>query len=269
MPDLSSAADAPEWEQLEAAVHAWCLDAGHPAAGILCRRSSDWIDPAELEQLDRFGWSGHRLSGGELPVIQSSRTEQLRQTRLTARALVRVVLSHHAGIHPASWRLVFGTHGKPAIAAPAGLESLHFNLTHTEGLLICAVSRAGDIGVDAEVNSRPVDIEQVARHFFSSREQQRLAELPPAVRTNGFFEQWVLKEAYLKGLGSGLTQSPESFTVERDGDGRPIGHDNWQLSLARPTPRHIAAIAVRPQRPEPIRIVWREASGLVGQADEC
>jgi len=239
--------DLPEWNGLLTAAHVWHLAPDSLTAEVLQRWRLVWFDGAELAQLDRLS------------------SERLRNARLAARGLLRVVLSHYTGIEPGAWMFVAGVQGKPGIAGPAGFESLQFNLTHTEALVVCAVSRTGEVGVDAEETSRAVDIDQVARHFFSLAEQKRLAELPNERRTAFFFEQWVLKEAYLKGLGTGLAQSPEDFTIGRSDDGQPLNCGIWQLALARPTPRHVAAVAIHPRGNEPIRVEWREADGLVAR----
>lgn len=130
-------------------------------------------------------------------------------------------------------------------------------------LSYAAVSRSGEIGVDAEETSLPVEIDQVAKHFFSVAEQQWLAELPDERRKAGFYEQWVLKEAYLKGLGTGLAQSPESFTIGRGENGQPLNCGNWQFALHRPTPRHVAAVALHGS--EPMHVEWHDASRLVAR----
>jgi 4'-phosphopantetheinyl transferase len=66
-----------------------------------------------------------------------------------ARALVRSVLSDYTGHDPAAWTFCHNAHGKPAILQPAEV-SLHFNVSHTSGLVICGVASAGELGVDVE-----------------------------------------------------------------------------------------------------------------------
>jgi 4'-phosphopantetheinyl transferase len=237
----------PEWDELLAAAHAWHLDPDRLTAELLRRWSLEWFDEPEIALLDR-------LVG-----------QRLQHMRIAARGLLRVVLSHYTAVEPGAWKFVAGVHGKPGISAPAGFESLQFNLTHTAALVSCAVSRSGEVGVDAEETSRAVDIDQVSRHFFSLAEQKRLAELPDERRTAGFFEQWVLKEAYLKGQGTGLAQSPDDFTIGWSDDGQPHNCGNWQFALDRPTPRHVAAVAVHSHGGQPIRVEWREADRLVAR----
>ncbi len=214
------------WEALLTEVHAWQL------------RPSELCDPESRNRWLRL-----------LPVEERTHYEQLGtdQTRsgyLGALVLCRTTLSRYTGRDPADWRFRKGAFGKPKLAGPADLKSLSFNVTHTDDLVICAVTRAGDVGIDTEDTSRPVDAALVARHFFSHDGQKRLAAVPPRERTASFFEQWVLREAYVKATGRGLGTTPERLTIERGGDGAPLAMGSCEFSLYRPTPRHVAAAAV-------------------------
>ena len=53
---------------------------------------------------------------------------------------MRTVLSNYADVAPADWRFAEGERGKPYIQSPAGAPTLHFNLSNTLGLVVCAVS---------------------------------------------------------------------------------------------------------------------------------
>lgn len=181
---------------------------------------------------------------------------------MAARALCRATLSRYTGVAPEDWRFRTEAHGKPSIAAPAAFRSLRFNLTHTEGLTICLVSCAGDVGVDAEETSRIVDIEQVARYVFTEPEHMRLAGLPVPGRTARFFEQWVLHEAYCKGTGTGLAHAAEPVAIEWGERYGTAG--DWQFSLYRPSANHVAAAAVRRTRgAASVSIRWLRAANLV------
>ena len=137
---------------------------------------------------------------------------------------------------------------------------MRFNLTHTRGLVICLVTRTGEVGVDAEETSRRVEIDRVAAHFFSKTERASLSKLPKRRRTLRFFQLWVLKEAYLKGRGDGLLREPDQFTVNIGDDLVPLPLGKWQLTLHRPSRRHVAAVAVRSERA--VLIKWIDAKVL-------
>jgi len=175
-----------------------------------------------------------------------------------------MTLSRYSSVDPADWKFTTGPNGKPKIAGPSGFSSLRFNLTHTDGLIICLVSRAGEVGIDAEETSRAVDIAQVTKHFFSKTERTSLEQLPSKRRALRFFQQWVLKEAYLKGKGQGLMREPSRFTIEIDAEGSPISKGSWQLSIHRPGPHHVAAMAIRPRRGiGSVPVKWFTSRGLL------
>ena len=239
---------SPERDELLTTVHVWqvCPD---DVAGEVLDRGLAWLTAEQIARRDKLA------------------TDHLRHSFLAARVLCRVVLSRYTGVETSVWSFAAGDHGKPGIAGPAGFESLRFNLTHTEGLVACAVSRAGDVGVDAEEISRAVDFAQVARHFLSAAEQEQLAALPADQRAARFFALWVLKEAYLKGRGTGLWQSLNRFAIEWGADGNPLPLEDWQLTLHQPSARHVAGVAVRAQLGAgPIAIRWFQAAELL---DAC
>lgn len=228
-----------EWDDLLAAAHVWQIRPDKIAADALERNCLGWLAPAE-----KAHWS--RLRG-----------DRLKHDYLAARGLVRITLSRYTGVEPEDWKFAKAQRGKPRIAGPAECKALQFNLTHTKDLIACVVTRAGEVGVDAEEITRAVDVEQVARHFLSEIEREHLAALPPRSRKKRFFEIWVLKEAYLKGRGTGLWQSPEKVTIRFDRRGLPRAMENWRFSLHQPTRQHVAAAAVRKSRArDAITISW-------------
>ena len=84
----------------------------------------------------------------------------------------------------------------------------------------------------SEATDGPLGVGEVGRiagHFFSAAERAALSALPPGRRVARFYEYWVLKEAYLKGLGAGLSRPTESFTIEWDEAGRPLPLGDWDL----------------------------------------
>ena len=68
---------------------------------------------------------------------------------LATRVLVRQVLSRYESVAPDAWTFVANAHGRPEIAGPK--SELRFNLSNTPGLVVCAVTREVDVGVDVEI----------------------------------------------------------------------------------------------------------------------
>ena len=232
------------WHELLNGVDTWQLPFDDPLVRSMERHAMHWLTPDERSHHDR---------------LAAMPRQHVRGAYLAARVLCRATLSRYTGACPSDWRFRAGPHGKPAIAAPAEFAGLQFNLTHTHGLVACAVTRVGEVGVDAEETSRDVDVEQVSGHFFSPAEQAHLSRVPPAERVIRFFEQWVAKEAYLKARGTGLAEAPEGFTIAWDDDGQPLRLVDCHIALHRPDRSYVTAVAVRTPAmvgAAPLRMKW-------------
>lgn len=176
-------------------VHLWYGDPAELAADSMLADCRRLLAPSELESCARFA------------------QERSRQLYLAAHALLRRVLSQYASIAPAQWQFTVGAYGKPALAAPLPEDALQFNLTHTTGMVACAVGRNCEIGVDAESVERRVELQGLAQRFFSPQEAEELARFPAAGRQQRFYQYWTLKESYIKARGAGLSIPLDSFTM--------------------------------------------------------
>jgi 4'-phosphopantetheinyl transferase len=169
---------------------------------------------------------------------------------LVSRVLVRTVLSHYAPMPRAAWLFAAGTHGKPYVAHPAVAPRLHFNLAHTYGLVVCAVSVAHEPGVDVEGLDRNVEWLTLARHYFAPSEVAALQAQPPAAQSARFFSYWTLKESYIKARGLGLALPLDQFFFDLESDPIDIGFDarladdaaRWRFALFEASPHHLVAV---------------------------
>ncbi|WP_030419825.1 4'-phosphopantetheinyl transferase superfamily protein [Streptomyces sp. SCSIO 75703] len=95
-----------------------------------------------------------------------------------------------------------GPHGRPVLRTPG----VHFSLSHSGDLVLVALAPA-PVGVDVEglATDRAV---LGARSALHPAEAEELALLPAHGRPAAFTRAWVRKEAYLKGLGTGLVRDP-------------------------------------------------------------
>jgi 4'-phosphopantetheinyl transferase len=192
--------------------------------------------------------------------------EGARLQHLVARALVRTTLSRYAGVPEAAWQFEPNRHGRPYVSQPAAFRELYFNLSHTDGLVACAVSRSSDIGVDVENVRRDLDILALAPTVFAPPEVARVRQSPPEERTGHFFSYWTLKEAYIKARGMGLALALDGFWFELSGaaprvhfsERCPDESGRWRFRQFTPTAEHKLAVAVSPPaREEPdIRLHW-------------
>jgi 4'-phosphopantetheinyl transferase len=178
-----------------------------------------------------------------------------RERFVIGRALARTMLSKYAAVRPSDWPFVIDDRGRPHLAArPGGAPDLRFNLSHTPGLVACAVTVGHEVGVDVEQIGRHLVHDTIPERFFSAREVADLRARPDEEQRVVFFDYWTLKEAYIKarGLGLALPLGHFSFicttgrapTIEF----APELHDDpasWQFAQFWPTAEHRMAVAVR------------------------
>lgn len=172
---------------------------------------------------------------------------------LITRALVRTVLSRYAPIEPAGWTFEPGPHGRPYITNPHPLaQKLRFNLSHTDGLVVLAVTTGREVGVDTESMVRSAPLE-VADRFFSRQEAQALRALPDAEQAHRFWELWTFKESYIKARGMGLSLPLNKFSFQLDQQARvDIGFEeglddspaHWRFWQFRPNANHLVALCL-------------------------
>ncbi|MFF3175521.1 4'-phosphopantetheinyl transferase family protein [Streptomyces sp. NPDC057900] len=134
-----------------------------------------------------------------------------------------------------------GPHGRPTVLDAE--EQLFFSLSHRGDLAVVGTA-AAPIGVDVELVGDEEGTAELASMLHVD-EQAELAALSPAERPRALARLWTRKEAYLKGLGTGLGRDP---ALDYVGSGRPEGPyppSGWTL-LDVPVDRgYAAAVAVR------------------------
>jgi 4'-phosphopantetheinyl transferase len=180
------------------------------------------------------------------------RTGRLQRQYLLARAVQRRVLSGYVpGVRPQEWEFTKGEHDKPELAAPFAASGLHFNLTHTNGLVALAVARL-PLGLDVENSGERDPPLEVARSYFTESEAEALEALPPGAQAARFFALWTLKESWLKADGRGLSAGLENAEFELDAAHRVVrvrlvqdDARRWHFQQWWPSAEHTMALAVR------------------------
>ena len=88
---------------------------------------------------------------------------------------------------PNSCSLITNLSAKPVLADTFSESKLWFNLTHSQGLALCAVSCDRQIGVDLEYVRSISDVLTLAERYFSPREYDVMRSLPPNQIEEVFF----------------------------------------------------------------------------------
>jgi 4'-phosphopantetheinyl transferase len=126
---------------------------------------------------------------------------------------LRVILSSYVGVPPGQIIFRYGSRGKPGLQPQVGLPGIEFNLAHSHGTAIYAITQDRSVGVDIEFIQADFPVEDVATNFFSVAELSMLQALPNTLRTEAFFKCWTRKEAFIKALGDGLSCPLRDFDV--------------------------------------------------------
>ncbi|PZD74709.1 4'-phosphopantetheinyl transferase sfp [Acaryochloris thomasi RCC1774] len=133
---------------------------------------------------------------------------------VVVRGQLRWLLAKHLEIEPAAVQFSYGDKGKPRLAADSRQAlDLRFNLSHSHGIALIAVTVGQEIGVDLEQISTRIDFEGITQRFLTCGEQKALFNRPETERCAVFFQLWTRKEACIKALGGSIAQGLEQFDV--------------------------------------------------------
>jgi len=158
------------------------------------------------------------------------RFEKHSHNYLITRVFIRDVLSHYSDTPPCLWQFKTGSHGKPEVVNSQ--IPLQFNLSHTDDLIICAVTLNDEIGCDVEKTDRNCEYLGIAEHFFAKNEFEELLNKTGSEQRSRFFEYWTLKESYIKACGQGLAIPLKDFNFEIGPSKRQQYNDNISLRFA-------------------------------------
>lgn len=203
------------------------------------------LDPASVERLCAYLSRDEQARAAQMP-MPAKRAEFV-----LSRALLRRTLGMLLDSAPPELDLATTAAGKPLLRHPAA--SIAFNLSHTSGYILLALSQSGQIGVDIETLGDYQ--ERIARRFFHPAEYAWLEQLEPARRAHGFYHLWTVKEACIKAIGAGLRFPLRKLPVSDARAGVCLGL-SWQVLTVDPAVR--AAVALRPRRGQPVADAWRQ-----------
>lgn len=118
--------------------------------------------------------------------------------------------------------------GKPEV------EGIYFNLSHSHGMVVCAVSKLA-VGCDIEKVAKPRM--NIAGKVFAESEKMYLAQFEGERLAREFYRIWTMKESYVKMTGEGirfpLTQVEfvigDTVEVYRDGSRVPCLINEYEV----------------------------------------
>jgi len=150
--------------------------------------------------------------------------------RENAREALGQILRHYIASAPGQTP-VLARHpdGKPYLADPPGL--LEFNLSHSHGLAVVAVSASHPVGIDVEMQRKVEDPLRIAGRVWTAPELAWLQAQPPALHQASFFIGWTRFEARQKMAGRGIFAPP-------------VDTGTWSERVFMPAEGYVACVAV-------------------------
>jgi 4'-phosphopantetheinyl transferase len=140
------------------------------------------------------------LSDDELARAGRYRFARDRLRFVAARSFLRKTLARHLLVAPRDLSFIYGPFGRPALLPTKGSETHEFNMSHSGGGAILAVTRGASVGVDVEEMIHVPDWREIASRVFSAYENAALSMVPTEARDVAFYCCWTRKEAFLKAL---------------------------------------------------------------------
>lgn len=194
------------------------------------------------------------LSDEEKARAAQMRVPAVRAEFVAGRALLRRVLGAALGVAPAAVVMAAGPTGKPRVMAASGVD---FNVSHSRGLILVAISRAGAVGVDVEFVDRAFagsgELLEIARESFPAVEFESLRQAGSGREgLLQFFRSWTRKEAVAKADGRGIASGLQYRVSGADGSecrvtvdkGEPGGSEDYFVQTPDVGPNHLAALAM-------------------------
>lgn len=181
------------------------------------------------------------LDSSERERAHNKQMGQSRRTYLIAHACLREVLAAEIGVESreVAFAPPIGLISKPALADST--HGLTFNLSHTRGLIVIALARGREVGIDVEWVGRRMRETVLSRRHFTETELSELACVPRVERMRRFLQLWTRREAHAKMTGEGLRRAIADGT----GPYGPFGGAASWISDLDLGPDHVGALAVQ------------------------
>lgn len=196
---------------------ATCLQAPFRLADL--EQWNGWLSPEEQQRYERY----RRVADRELFAAR--------------RGLARLTIANASGLSPDSIQLIESSSGKLSWNArnqPSWAESgfsvrngsesaIDFSVSRSKNIVVAATSNKHRIGIDVETIQELPELCLLARQNLHPIELDIWRSLPSDQQTIAYYRLWVVKEAFAKALGVGLSIPPDRFlsadTLEQKLDG--------------------------------------------------
>jgi len=223
---------------------------------------------AGSDEAFRQAWA--LLDGEERGRAARIRHEPTKQSFVSVRAALRVLLGRYLRQAPEAICFALGDKGKPRLAGTEPDQGLVFNVSHSGDCGLIAIACDTSLGVDVERSRAMPHMDGMAERCFAPDELAWWQGLPPARQEQAFFAFWCCKEAFVKATGEGIGLGLESCAVDLSGQPPRLRSipprcgraEDWRLAELDAGPGHRAALCYRGAE-RPLRVMDMAAGPFV------
>ena len=104
-----------------------------------------------------------------------------------------------------------GEHGKPFFTL---LPRIHYNITHSGKYVMCLFA-GEEVGIDVQIHKK-VNYERLLERMVPADMIREILDADDMEKA--FFAQWVLREAYIKWTGEGLSRDLRTISMDKGND---------------------------------------------------
>ncbi len=194
------------------------------------------------------------LSGDEKKRADRLRFPEERGKFIISRGVLRSILSKYLKSEPRDIIFEYNKYGKPSLPAAINPGNIKFNLSHSRNVVLYAITRNNEVGVDVEYLRDVKRAGKIIERFFSSAEMDFYRAQPDDMKTHAFFRLWTGKEAYTKARGTGfslplkehyISLIPADTDRSHDEEFGVRDHERFSLYEIKTDNHYIAALAIQ------------------------
>ncbi len=153
------------------------------------------------------------LSEDECIRAEKLKIEVKKNQFVITRSVLRLLLSSAVGKSYQDIDLFYGEHGKPSVNESLNNKPIKFNISHSGGYALIAITLNNKVGVDIEEINLDINHQSLSKRFFSEQEYNELQNIDEGQRCDVFYSVWAKKESFIKATGQGVAFGLERFSV--------------------------------------------------------
>jgi 4'-phosphopantetheinyl transferase len=140
------------------------------------------------------------VSDDKLEKVSILKDEKKQVQSLSGYLLLKFILKG-LGINIKDYEFKYDLNNKPYLKN----LTLKFNISHS-GNIVCCIVEDSEVGVDCEYIDLTRDLSKITKYSFTCEENAEFLKLDEKEKVYYFYQKWVMKEAYFKMMGLGLTK---------------------------------------------------------------